>query len=640
MRSEVLLGNGAVARGIVESGCRLFAAYPGTPSSEILSEVVRFKTIGNADLWVEWVVNEKAALEMALAASYTGMRAATAMKQVGLNVASDPLMSAAYTGVVGGLVVIVTDDPGPHSSQTEQDTRLFGLLIKLPVLDPATPREAKAMTEYAFRLSETHRLPVIVRMTTRVCHASQSIPFDEIPPFSGKARFKKEPERWAATPRHRYILHQELNEKLEVVRESFERSPLNAMTGGHNSCLRESSSELDNTCRAMAPWRGLATAGQLGIIAGGVCHNVAHELLTDTGLEDQIEILKIATPHPLPLRLAGGFVDRHEQTLILEEPDAAIELQLPDRSRVIGRLDGTVPSAGELTPEVVYQVLAKVLAQSAIAELPALADPRLDELVASQELPVRKPRLCPGCPHRSSFFALRQVFGPGAIYPSDIGCYTLGLNQRAVDTVLDMGAAINMASGFYHSLNQTGTPPVVAATIGDSTFIHAGPPALINAVYTKARFVLVILDNEMTAMTGFQPTAATGRLSDGSQGGLVPLPDLVRGCGVDFVRVVDPYHQEATQAALEAARDFTAAEEGGVAVVIAQRACALRDPERLRVGLPTITEECDGCRRCLTFFECPAMSYDTANKRVFIDERICIECGQCVYACHRGFITV
>jgi len=222
MKCEVLLGNGAVARGIVESGCRLFSAYPGTPSSEILSEAARFKAAEEADLWVEWATNEKSALEMALAASYTGVRAATAMKQVGLNVASDPLLSAAYTGVAGGLVVVVADDPGPHSSQTEQDTRLFGLVAKLPVLDPSTPREAKEMVEEAFHLSEAHRLPMIVRMTTRVCHASQSIPLGEIPAFDGQARFHEDPQRWAATPRFRYVLHQELNEKLAAVRESFE----------------------------------------------------------------------------------------------------------------------------------------------------------------------------------------------------------------------------------------------------------------------------------------------------------------------------------------------------------------------------------------------------------------------------------
>jgi indolepyruvate ferredoxin oxidoreductase alpha subunit len=306
----------------------------------------------------------------------------------------------------------------------------------------------------------------------------------------------------------------------------------------------------------------------------------------------------------------------------------------------MGRLDGTVPAAGELTPEVVYEVLGKVLARLEIGELPPLIDPHLEKLVMGQGLPIRKPRLCPGCPHRSSFFALRKVFGPRAIYPSDIGCYTLGLNQRAVDTVLDMGAAINMASGFYHALKQTGQPPVIAATIGDSTFIHAGLPALVNAVYTQARFVLMILDNETTAMTGFQPTAATGLLSDGRQGKRAPLPELVRGCGVDFLRIVDPYDLEATQAALEAAQGFAAAEEGGVAVVIAQHACALQDRERLRVGLPAIADECDGCRRCLASFECPAMLYDPANERVFVDQQICIECGQCVYACHQGFITV
>ncbi|MFQ6102200.1 MAG: thiamine pyrophosphate-dependent enzyme [Anaerolineae bacterium] len=633
MKREVLLGNGAVARGIVESGCRLFSAYPGTPSSEILSEVARFKAAEGADLWVEWATNEKAALEMALAASYTGVRAAAAMKQVGLNVASDPLISTAYTGVAGGLVVVVADDPGPHSSQTEQDTRLFALVAKLPVLDPSTPREAKAMVEEAFRLSEAHRLPVIVRMTTRVCHASQSIPLSEIPAFNRQARFHKDPQRWAATPRFRYVLHQELNEKLTAVRESFERSPLNFVIGAPHPT---------------PPRKRGEKRGRLGIIAGGVCYTAVRELLAETGLDEQISLLKIGTPHPLPLRLAGDFVDKHEWTLVLEEPDAAIELQLPDPStcsghrqgRVMGRLDDTVPSAGELTPEIVYRVLTNVLGQLEIADLPPLTDPRLDELVDGLDLPIRKPRLCPGCPHRSSFFALRQVFGPRAIYPSDIGCYTLGLNQRAVDTCLDMGAAVNMSSGFYHALQQTGEPPTIAATIGDSTFIHAGLPALVNAVYTRARFVLVILDNETTAMTGFQPTAATGYLSDGSQGERVPLPELVRGCGVRFVRVVDPYDQEATRAALEAARDFAATEEGGVAVVIAKRTCALRDPEPVRVGRPTIADECDGCRYCLINFECPAMLCDEANERVVIDERLCVECGQCVYACHKGFITV
>ena len=622
MKREVLLGNGAVARGIVESGCRLFSAYPGTPSSEILSEVARFKAAEGADLWVEWATNEKAALEMALAASYSGMRAAVAMKQVGLNVASDPLLSAAYTGVAGGLVVVVADDPGPHSSQTEQDTRLFALVAKLPVFDPSTPREAKDMVEQAFILSEAHRLPVIVRLTTRVCHAGQSIILGQIPAFDGQASFHKDPQRWAATPRFRYILHQELNEKLAAVRESFERSPLNFMAA------------------SAPPLLAGGAGGGLAIIAGGVCYTAVRELLAEVGLEEQISLLKIGTPHPLPLRLTGDLIKDHAWTLVLEEPDTAIELQLPNRERVMGRLDGTVPSAGELTPEVIYRVLSDVLARLEIADLPPLAAPRLDELVVGLELPIRKPRLCPGCPHRSSFFALKQVFGPRAIYPSDIGCYTLGSNQRAVDTVLDMGAAINMASGFYHALQQTEKPPTVAATIGDSTFIHSGPSALINAVYTQARFVLVILDNETTAMTGFQPTAATGRLSDGSQGGRVPLPELVRGCGVRFVRIVDPYDQQAIQTTLKAARDFVEAEDGGVAVIIAQHACVLRDPDPVRVGLPTISDECDGCRYCLVTFECPALLHDEANARVVIDERLCVECGQCVHACYKGFITV
>jgi indolepyruvate ferredoxin oxidoreductase alpha subunit len=534
---------------------------------------------------------------------------------VGLNVASDPLFSAAYTGVVGGLVLVVADDPGPHSSQTEQDTRLLALVAKVPVFDPATPQEAKEMVMEAFRLSEAHRLPVIVRLTTRVCHASQPVALGPVPAFEGQVGFRKDSQRWAATPRFRYVLHQELNEKLAAVRESFEHSPLNFLVGEGDG-------------------------GKLGIISGGVCSTAVRELLAETGLAGQVSLLKIGTPHPLPLNLAAGFVERHEWTLVLEQPDVAIELQLPNRTRVLGRLDGTVPQAGELSPEAIYRTLSSVLSRLEMATLPALIDPRLEELLAGLEVPLRKPRFCPGCPHRSAFFALRQVFGPHAIYPSDIGCYTLGVNQRAVDTVLDMGAAINMATGFYQAFRQTPEPPPIVATIGDSTFIHAGQSALVNAVYVRARFVLVILDNGTTAMTGFQPTAATGLLSDGRQGERVSLRQMVEGCGVRFVRTVDPYDLEATQAVLQEARDFAVAEDGGVAVVIAERDCVLRDRERVRKGRPRIAEACDGCRICLATMDCPAMLYDKDDERVFIDERLCVECAQCVYACPKGLIVM
>lgn len=619
MRQEVMLGNQAIGRGLVESGCHVVMAYPGTPSSEILPEVVRFKKELGLNTYVEWATNEKAAFEVALAASYAGKRAAVAMKQVGLNVASDPLLSAAYLGVKGGFVVIACDDPGPHSSQTEQDTRLFALFAKVPVLDPSTPREAKEMTRTAFELSEKYEVPVILRPTTRVCHAKQNVPFGPVELLERRPAFVKDPARWAATPRFRYLLHQELNQKLASIEAEFESSPLNVTLNGH---LRS----------------------PLGIIAGGACYTGLMDILGETDLEDEVAVLKIGTPYPLPRRLVADFMARCERVLVLEEPDAAIELQLGSSEKLLGRRTGTVPSAGELTPEVIYGVLAQVVSDTSTnIEMAALPeqDCRLDTMVKDLKLPVRKPRLCPGCPHRSSFFAIRLAFGGRAIFPSDIGCYTLGLNQRAVDTVLDMGAAINMAAGFYHAHRQDGMDRPIVATIGDSTFLHSGVPALVNAVYGDARFILVILDNGVTAMTGFQPTADSGRLADGSAGNRVPIEGLVRACGVRFVQEIDPYEVQAFTKLLKDAHAFTHRPDGGIAVIIARRACVLYD-RRPVVEHPvkvTITDECDGCRYCVVAFECPALVLNTAANVVEIDRRICIDCGQCIEACYKGFIV-
>ena len=619
MNQQVVLGNEAIGRGLIEAGISVMTAYPGTPSSEILPTVVEWKKKLELNTYVEWSVNEKVALEVALAASWAGKRAAVAMKQVGLNVASDPLLSAAYTGVVGGFVVIVCDDPGPFSSQTEQDTRLFAIFAKVPVFDPSTPREAKEMVHAAFALSEKYRVPVILRSAMRVSHARQNIPLNEIDATTRPANFKKDPQRWAATPRYRLLLHRELNDKLEKIEKEFESSQLNS----------------SRPLGVPHPQPQFP----LGIIASGVPYTTARELLDDFGVE--VPVLKIGTVYPLPRQRVSDFIAQCERVLVVEEPDAAIELQIPDRSHVLGRLDGTIPNAGELSPDVLYPVFARVLGEAKLIEsAPPALDPIWGEALKSVPLPVRPPRLCPGCAHRSAFYSIRRTF-PGAFFASDIGCYTLGTNLRAVDTCLDMGAAITVATGLYHSYRQDGKRQPIVATIGDSTFLHSGMTGLINAVHSDARFILVILDNDTTAMTGFQPTADQTRLADGTQGKRVSIPELVRACGVKFLQVADPYYQADFQSALKQAAEFTQSDEGGMAVVIAKRPCVLNDrsPIDAQPIKVQVTDECDGCKYCLIAFECPALSMNSATNKVEIDRRTCVDCGQCIEGCYKGFIV-
>ncbi|HZY43453.1 MAG TPA: indolepyruvate oxidoreductase, partial [Anaerolineae bacterium] len=339
MTTQLLLGNDAIALGMVQNNCRVVTAYPGTPSSEILAGVVKFKKQLNREIYTEWSANEKVAFEIALAASWSGLRAATTMKQVGLNVAADPLFSAAYTGVVGGFVIVTCDDPGPQSSQTEQDSRLMALTAKVPVFDPATPAEALAMMQAAFELSERHRIPVIFRPTTRVCHAVQSVDVNGSTPnplLAAKTGFKKDPQRWAATPAFRLKLHHELNAKLQAIEAEFETSPLNF--------INRSDAETDR---------------KLGLIAGGVTYQVALQALAELGV--RVPVMKIGTPYPLPRKKVAEFIAQFDQVLVLEEPDACIELQIADRTHVTGRLDYAVPNAGELSPEVISAVLATVL---------------------------------------------------------------------------------------------------------------------------------------------------------------------------------------------------------------------------------------------------------------------------------------
>ena len=639
---RVLLGNEAIARGLVEAGCQFFAAYPGTPSSEILPGVVRFKKENNLDIYIEWSTNEKVAFENALAASYTGKRAAVAMKQVGLNVATDPLMSSAYIGTVGGFVIISCDDPGPYSSQTEQDTRFMAMFAKVPVFDPANPKEAQKMLPIAFELSEKYQIPVILRPVLRVSHAQQTITFNPILRIERKANFSRNPQRWSATPQFRFILHKQLNVKLQKIAEEF-----NSMT---------SLNFIENDREKVV----------FGIIAGGIGYAIARDILIELDLQKEIPILKIGTPFPFPTEVVEPFIQKCDHILVLEETEPVIELQIRDKSKINGRLDGSIPNEGEMLPEVITQVISNLCKKYSIpvGEVPSTES--LEKMVAGLGLPVRRPTLCSGCPHRASFFALKKAF-PRALFPSDIGCYTLGMNMDAVDTCHDMGAAITIASGLYQAYHQDGQAIPIIATIGDSTFYHSGAQGLLNAVYNGARFILVILDNSITAMTGMQPTPETGVTADGHPGTSLSIEELVKGCGVKYIRVVNPYDIKGMIRETEKAYQYTQQREGGMAVLIARYPCIIYQKEQLKVNpikveirhtpppvkgfpqgksgvmdkslLPVFQDEvCGQCDTCM--IQCPEGAISKTENGYVIDENKCTGCRICVRECPTSAIDM
>jgi len=590
--SMFLLGNEAIARGIIESGCLVAAAYPGTPSSEVMESLVRWKHSLTHPIYLEWSVNEKVAFETAYGASLAGSRSVAAMKMVGMNVASDSFLSAAYLGIRGGLVVVVADDPGPHSSQTEQDSRFFAWFAKVPVLDPGTPREAKEMVVAAFDISERYEVPVILRPCLRVCHARQNVALGEPKPVVDAGPFRKNWQRWAAIPRFRLVLHKELNEKISQIRVN----------------------------ESIAQPKKIASTGQarLAIITSGSVSSHVRDIVSGDAGKHPVDVFKVDMPFPANAQGLQEIVDSYEKILVIEETYPVLELQLEDRRKVKGRLSGYVPEQGELTPEVVDELVCGALE----------SDQRSRKAPAIKP---RRPSLCAGCPHRPAFFLIRKVFDR-AIYTGDIGCYTLGINMGAVDTCLCMGASVGMAGGFAQAPLEREQAKIVA-TIGDSTFYHAGVPALINAVHTKAPFVLVILDNSTTAMTGGQPTPAHDFLADGSPGTGVDLERLVRGCGVDFCEVGDPYDYESFQSLLQDADNYTYGDKRGISVIIARRPCIQSpgvnlSPDRFIVG-----DECDRCMTCIRDLECPAISFVKEHKSISIDWDLCNGCGFCLRMC-------
>ncbi len=593
--NEILMGNEAVALGLIEAGCSVLSAYPGTPSSEILPYAAKLKKQFDLPIFVEWSVNEKCAFELVYANSIIGGNSAVIMKQVGLNVAMDSLMSAAYIGHTGGMVVVVADDPGPVSSQTEQDSRFAAMFAKLPVFDPSSPEEAREFAKEAMLLSRQYQIPVILRITGRIAHWKTNITFNAIDKttVNRNVSFDKNPLRWAAIPKFRHLQHIELNKKLQTISDSDD----------FYFHLKKSKTNTNL------------------IITSGVCYSHIRDALDFLDAETFVDIVKVNIPFPVSEKVKD-IATNYDRIIVIEEMYPVIEYQLRN-IKINGRLTGEIPKEGELTINTIIDILKKFFK----------FDKKTPETFSTTP---KKPELCAGCPHRNSFYAIKKAF-PNGIYPSDIGCYTLGLNMGAVDTCLCMGATVNQASGFYQGFKTNGKeiPPIIA-TIGDSTFFHGGVSGLINAVYQKSAFVLVILDNSTVAMTGFQPTPENGILNSG-KGNSVSIEKLIQGCGVEKLAIINPSNIENTVEVIRKFWDYSIKNEK-VSVVIAKAPCAILAKKEGMFGeiKVTIDDSCTNCSKCINDFQCPAIYSN--GKKAEIDYSICIGCGVCMQVCPVGAI--
>lgn len=588
MKQEYLMGNGCIALGALAAGVNLVSGYPGTPSSEILETVSKYS---GHKLHVEWSVNEKAALELAASASYAGARTLVTMKQVGLNVASDPLMSLAYVGVKGGMVIVSADDPGPISSQTEQDTRIFAEFCRIPVFDPSSPEDAYRMIQDAFDYSEKYSTPVLFRPTTRICHAYASITVPES--FSPKEYegFVKDSGKWVIFPRLSFQNHAMIEKRNPLIGDDFSEYAF-------NSCSK--------------------CTGSMVVFASGVSYAYAKEYLQQY---PEIRLCRIGTPYPFPEKFVLSCLEGAEEALCLEELSPYIENQLLRLTgkyhlnlKVYGKGTGDSPLSGELSADLAAEILSRFLG------LPA-RDKGLDAS-SLPKLPARPPVLCAGCPHRASFYAVKKAMqGKKAYFCGDIGCYTLGnaMPLDMVDTCLCMGAGITMAQGF-HWVDPDG---VCFSFVGDSTFFASGMTGIVNAVYNQADMILCVLDNSTTAMTGHQPHPGTGRNMMGNIVDKVSIERILEGMGVPHIATLDPLKLDAC---IEKIREYAALP--GVKAIIFKSPCiAISRP----TGKMQITGKCIQCKKCIRELGCPALT--TVDGIVSINPELCTGCGLCSQIC-------
>ena len=635
MAKQMIMGNQAIALGALKAGVNLVAGYPGTPSSEIIEFISKYKD--KTGTYVEWSINEKAAVEVAAGASYAGSRTLVTMKQVGLNVASDPVMCLSYVGVKGGMVIVSADDPGPISSQTEQDTRNFAQYSKLPCFDPSTPQEAYEMIQEAFDLSEKYNTPVLFRPTTRVDHAYESMEIPELEPCRKPGNFEKDSKRWVIFPRSSYMNHKRIFHRNEnLLPAEFSNSKWNTVEG--------ESLPLAPAATASSATPSNGTHSRNAFAAGGISYCYLKEALSILKAENpenkaitEATILKIGTPFPFPAELAAEYLKNHSEITVFEELDPVIEDALISLCgskkidcNIHGKHDKTVPEAGELSVEIIKAIILKMINPSQFAQ-----SATGNETENSPELPVRPPVLCAGCPHRGSFYAVKQAMkGQKTAYCGDIGCYTLGnaMPLDMTDTCLCMGADITMAQGFYHNEPDTHC----FSFIGDSTFFASGITGVVNAVYNQAKQTVCILDNSTTAMTGHQPHPGTGVTMMGEIVEKVSIPKILEAVGVNPIIEVDPFDQEKAVAAVKEADAAP-----GVSAIIFKSPC-ISIAGKLGYKFPGTksvdNEKCIGCRKCINELGCPALSLSTktnskGKQLVEVDKSLCTGCGLCAGVC-------
>ena len=550
-----------------------------------------------AGVYFEFSTNEKVAMEVAGAAAASGVRSFAFMKHVGLNVASDAFMTLSYTGVRAGMVIMSADDPSCHSSQNEQDNRYYAKFGLVPMLEPSTPAEAKDMVIEAFRLSELLGTPVLLRTTTRVNHARGAVELKKAPRPVTKAKFDKDPQRFVTVPANARLGRLEQLKRMERALKLSEASTLNFVVG----------------------------SSRIGVVTSGVTYTYAREWLED------VEILKLGFSYPVPEERVRKFLKGKEKVVVLEELEPFLEDEVRRIAQqydidveILGKRTGHLPRAFEYSPDIILGLKDILPVKKEKEAVPAVPT----------KLPARPPVLCAGCPHRSTYYAVKKAVGAqGAIYSTDIGCYTLGVQppMQCADFTLCMGSSVGAAGGFSKATDQK-----VVAFIGDSTFFHAGIPPLINAVYNNHKFVLVIMDNRTTAMTGHQPNPGTGREYGGIESPAIKLEPLVRACGVENVRTVDPYDLDTTVAAVKDALAYD-----GLSVIVAERPCPLlkrKEGKLVPVTYAVSKEKCVSCFTCVSKFSCPALSKE--GKEVIIDKAMCIGCGGCAQVCPKDAIEV
>ena len=650
---KLLMGNEALAHAALEAGVRVVAGYPGTPSSEVIETIAKLHAQGKAEgVHVEWSTNEKSALELVCGASYAGARCLFTCKQMGLNVASDALMSVNYVGVKGGLVLLVADDPGPISSQTEQDTRRFAAFAKVPVLDPASPEQAFAMMKAAFDLSEKYGTPVIVRPTTRIDHASTFFTFQnhtvarEVP----SEGFERS-DKWIIFPKRAFEAHGEINDRL--ARIAHDESAPDTLAAGSlsvfNPLFGKGPTLLAGAILAdqeAAFTQNAEVADEFwdarrGIVAGGVTAAYALEALAE--LEDRAQVagvklpayrfMQVGTPYPFPEEAAKRFAEGLDSVLVLEELDFVLEdafTRMAGREHmmldVFGKLTGHACDRGE---NDINDVASRIMAYLGIDPAMALAAaPSI-----KTELPVRPPVLCPGCPHRGSFYAIKKALGrQECVLCGDIGCYTLGNAKplEAVDTCLCMGAGITMAQGF----SVVEPHKKCLAYVGDSTFFASGMPGIANAAYNGHDITVVVLDNATTAMTGAQPHPGTGVTLMGDRNKPISIDAVLRACNIDVIVHANPLNQQEAIAAAKEAIDF----DGPSAIVYESPCVQLIKPAPAVFIDPDL---CAGCKKCVTEVGCPGIGYSLSltgaksgdRGQAYVDPMQCNGCGLCVQTC-------